>query len=68
MAFLETTINLENSYVDKVAGLAPKLAKIYKFISMESNSDYSINGAQDPFLQVAILRLMKNIKKLTSSQ
>ena len=35
---------------------------------MESNSDYSINGAQDPFLQVGILRLMKNIKKSYSSQ
>ena len=30
---------------------------------MESNSDYAINGAQDPFLQVSILSLMKTIKK-----
>lgn len=68
MAFLETVISLDNNYVNQIANLAPKLYKIYKYISMESNSDYSINGAQDPFLQVAILRLMKSIKRLTSSQ
>lgn len=68
MAFLETVINLDPNYAIQIANLAPKFYKIYKYISMESNSDYSINGAQDPFLQVAILRLMKSLKKLVTSQ
>ena len=68
MAFFETAITLDSSTVDKIASIAGKFYKIYKFISMESNSDYSINGAQDPFLQVAILNLMKTLKKMTDTK
>lgn len=68
MAFFDTAVNLDPTAANQIANLAPKLLKIYKFISMESNSDYAINGAQDPFLQVSILGLMKSLKKINESR
>lgn len=67
MAFFENVIVADQGYLNKIVSLAPKFTKIYRYIHSESNSDYSINGAQDPFLQVAILSLMKTLKKTTNS-
>lgn len=68
LAFLENVILIDSNYANEVGSLAAKLYKIYKFISTESNSDYNIGGVQDPFLQVAILRLMKTLKRYLNGQ
>lgn len=45
----------------------PKVALVYRQVLGEFNAEYEINGAQDPFLQVAILRFLRHMKRLTSN-
>ena len=68
MAFFENVVVLDPSSISKIISLASRFNKIYRYVNSETNSDYSINGAQDPFLQVAILGLLKTLKKASNSQ
>lgn len=45
----------------------PKFTQIYRQAVTDYNSEYEIGGVQDPFLQVAILRFLRVMKKYTSS-
>ena len=63
MAFLENIIQLDESYVDQLVGLVPKIARAYRLIAQEHNVEYEIGGVQDPFLQVAILKFLRTLRK-----
>jgi AP-1 complex subunit gamma-1 len=65
-AFLENAILLDEKKVDDLITSMQKIAAVYREIVTEFNSDYEIGGVQDPFLQVAILRLLRTMKKFTS--
>ena len=58
---------LDESFVKDMVNSVPKLGKAYKMIVQEHNTEYEIGGVQDPFLQVAILRLLRILKKYTNS-
>ncbi len=45
----------------------PKISAVYRQVVSDYNSDYEIGGVQDPFLQVAILRFLRFLKKYTSN-
>lgn len=45
----------------------PRIASLYRQISSDYNSEYEISGVQDPFLQVAILRFLRALKKHTDA-
>lgn len=45
----------------------PKITHLYRQVVTDYNSEYEIGGVQDPFLQVAILRFLRVMKKYTSS-
>lgn len=66
-AFLENILSLSNAHVDEIINLMPKISQIYRQVVGDFNSDYEISGVQDPFLQVAILRFLRCVKKYTSS-
>lgn len=42
------------------------MAGAYRKIAHEYSSDYEIGGVQDPFLQVAILKFLRNLKNASS--
>lgn len=66
-AFLENALVLDENKVDDIVNLMPKIAQIYRQVVGEYNSEYEISGVQDPFLQVAILRYLRFLKKYTNS-
>ncbi len=68
LAFLENAILIEPEWADKLIGEVGRLARLYKKIAYEYNADYEISGINDPFLQVAILRLLRLIRKYHSSE
>ena len=45
----------------------PKIARAYRLIAQEHNSEYEIGGVQDPFLQVAILKFLRILRKHSSN-
>ena len=45
----------------------PKISSIYKQVVSDFNSEYEVGGVQDPFLQVAILRFLRFLRKHTNS-
>lgn len=67
MAFLENVLTLNESFASDIINNIPKLGRIYKMIVQEHNTEYEIGGVQDPFLQVAILRLLRILKKYSNS-
>lgn len=66
-AFLENILSLTNAHVDEIINLMPKISQIYRTIANDFNPDYELSGAQDPFIQVAILRFLRCLKKYTNS-
>lgn len=67
MAFLEAAINLDDSLAPQLVELIPRVARVYRIIATEHQSEYEIGGVQDPFLQVAILKFLRTLRKSTSS-
>ena len=65
MAFLENVVHIDVdcSYTEQLVGLVPKIARAYRLIAQEHNAEYEIGGVQDPFLQVAILKFLKTLRK-----
>lgn len=45
--------------------MVPKIARAYRLISQEHNAEYEIGGVQDPFLQVATLKLLRTLRKFS---
>lgn len=66
-AFLENTLSIDESRVEELINHMPKITHIYRQVVTDYNSEYEIGGVQDPFLQVAILRFLRVMKKFTSS-
>jgi AP-1 complex subunit gamma-1 len=67
MAFLENVIIFDESFVKDIVNCVPKIGKAYKMIVQEHNTEYEIGGVQDPFLQVAILKLLRILKRYTNT-
>jgi len=67
MAFLENVIQVDDSYTDKLIALVPKIARAYRLIAQEHNVEYEIGGVQDPFLQVAILKFLRTLRKYSAT-
>jgi len=40
MAFLENAINIDESYVGQLVDLVPKIARAYRLIAQDHNSEY----------------------------
>lgn len=66
-AFLENVLSIEEGRVEEIVALMPKVSQIYRTIVSDYGSDYEVGGVQDPFLQVAILRFLRVLKRHTSS-
>lgn len=66
-AFLENAIALDEKVAEDLVSHMPRFAHIYKQVVSDYNSEYEISGVQDPFLQVAILRLLRVIKRYTNN-
>lgn len=66
-AFLENALASEESRIDDIINLMPKVSQIYRQVVSDYSSEYEISGVQDPFLQVAILRFLRTVKRYTSS-
>jgi AP-1 complex subunit gamma-1 len=66
-AFLENALIIDESKTEGIIALMPKVSQIYRQIVSDFNSEYEIGGVQDPFLQVAILRFLRFLRKYTSS-
>lgn len=66
-AFLENVLALNETLVDEIINLMPKVLAIYKQVVGDFNSDYEMSGVQDPFLQVTILKFLRTLKKYTNS-
>jgi AP-1 complex subunit gamma-1 len=45
----------------------PRIASTYYSVVSDINSDYDVGGVQDPFLQVAILRFLRAMRKRTTN-
>ena len=63
MAFLENAIQVDYTFANNFVELVPKIARAYRLIVQEHNSEYEIGGVQDPFLQVAILKFLRTLRK-----
>ena len=66
-AFLENALSIDESKAEELVEVMPRIAAVYRQIANEYNSEYEISGVQDPFLQVAILRFLRALKKCTDS-
>ena len=66
-AFLENALVIDESQVEGIINLMPKISQIYRSVVADYNSDYEISGVQDPFLQVTILRFLRSVKRLTNN-
>lgn len=67
MAFFESVITIDESYAPQLVELIPKIARAYRLIAQEHNVEYEIGGVQDPFLQVAILKFLRTLRKYSST-
>lgn len=67
MAFLESVIQIDESYAAQLVELVPKIARAYRLIAQEHNVEYEIGGVQDPFLQVAILKFLRSLRKCSAT-
>ena len=65
MSFLESALNVDEGLAPHIVELIPKITRAYRLITQEHNSEYEIGGIQDPFLQVAVLRLLRTLRKIT---
>jgi hypothetical protein len=65
-AFLENALMLDESKVEEIINEMDEIYRIYYNVSTDLNSDYEIGGSQDPFLQVAILRFLRAMRKRTN--
>jgi hypothetical protein len=66
-AFLENAIMLDESKVAEISNEIEEIMRIYYNVSTDISSDYEIGGSQDPFLQVTILRFLKEMRKHTNN-
>ncbi len=66
-AFLENILSLSTNHVEEIINLMPKVSQIYRQVVGDFNSEYEMSGVQDPFLQVAVLRFLRCLKKYTNS-
>jgi AP-1 complex subunit gamma-1 len=53
--------------IEELVKCVPKTARVYRMTVHETNSDYEIGGVQDPFLQVAILRFLRYLRRQTNT-
>lgn len=67
MAFLENVLQLDDNCVGQLVELVPKIARAYRLIAQEHNNEYEISGVQDPFLQVSILKFLRNLRKFSTN-
>lgn len=67
MAFLENAIQADESFANNLIELVPKIARAYRLIAQEHNAEYEIGGVQDPFLQVAILKFLRTLRKYSNN-
>lgn len=65
-AFLENAIMLDENRVNELIHYMSKISYVYRTVVSDYNAEYEISGVQDPFLQVAILRLLRFMKKYTN--
>lgn len=56
-------MQIDESYSQQLVELVPKIGKAYRLIAQDHNAEYEIGGVQDPFLQVAILKFLRTLKK-----
>lgn len=66
-AFLENAIAIDESKAEVIIQKMEVIARVYKTTVSDNNSEFEISGAQDPFLQVSILRFLRSLKKLPAS-
>lgn len=67
MAFLENVIQIDEQYAPQLVDLVPKITRAYRLIAQEHNVEYEIGGVQDPFLQVAILKFLRSLRKYSTN-
>lgn len=67
MAFLENILHIDENVIEDLVKCVPRIARVYRMTVHETNSDYEIGGVQDPFLQVAILRFLRYLRKQTNA-
>lgn len=67
MAFMENAINIDDALAPQFIELVPKIARAYRLIAQEHHTEYEIGGVQDPFLQVAILKFLRTLRKFSNS-
>jgi AP-1 complex subunit gamma-1 len=60
-------MQIDESYCQQLVELVPKISKAYRNIANDHNAEYEIGGVQDPFLQVAILKFLRTLKKHNST-
>ena len=65
MSFLESALHVDEALAPHVVELVPKISRAYRLITQEHNAEYEIGGIQDPFLQVAVLKLLRTLRKIS---
>ena len=67
MAFLENVVQIDENLTDRLVSVVPKIARAYRLVVQEHNVEYEIGGVQDPFLQVAVLRFLRTLRRYSTS-
>ena len=60
---MENVLQIDESVVTDLVKSVTRILRVYRMCIHETNSDYEVGGVQDPFLQVAILRFLRYLRK-----
>jgi AP-1 complex subunit gamma-1 len=67
IAFMENALSIDENVVSDLVKCVPRIGRVYRMVVHETNSDFEIGGVQDPFLQVAILRFLRYLRRQTNT-